>query len=159
MSQGNRQRQCNDFASVIFGKQFNDLDKKKRWFVFQHVKEYEKYRDSIIQRLAGVLTLKGGSQFNIIREWYYKRIPLNIILQAISQCIDHLLRNGKPLLSLRYFEPEINNRFLEMQQNSFRNPQETREEKWLWPEYQSWKTEKNTRPAKFDLMHGRISLQ
>ena len=137
MSQGNRQRQCNDFALQIFGKQFNALNQKRKWFVFLHVKEYEKYRNSIIQRLAGIFVLKGGSQFNIIREWYYKRIPLHIILQAIDQCLEHLLRNGKPLTSLKYFQPEINNRFLNMQQNSFRDPQETREDKWLWSEYQS----------------------
>jgi hypothetical protein len=156
MSQGNRQKQCNDFASVIFGKQFNDLNQEKQWFVFLHVKEYEKYRDVIIQRLAGIFALKGGSQFQIIREWYYKRIPLNIILQAIDRCVKYLQRNGKPLTSLKYFQPEINSRFLKMQQNSFRNPQETREEKWLWPEYQSWKTEKNTRPANFDFFEGLI---
>ncbi|MGD2092791.1 MAG: hypothetical protein PVH61_41895 [Candidatus Aminicenantes bacterium] len=159
MSQGNRKRQCNDFASVIFGKQFNDLTQDKQWFIFIHVKEYEKYRDAIIQRLTGIFVLKGGSQFQIIREWYYKRIPLNILLQSIDQCCKYLQRTGKPLTSLKYFQPEINSRFLEMQKNSFRSPHENREEKWLWPEYLSWKEDKSSRPSKFDLFYGRIPLR
>jgi len=151
-----REKQCDDFAFEIFGKQFNSLTQEMKWFVFLHVKEYEQYRDEIRQRLIGVFRLKGGAQFQIIREWYYKRIPLWMVLQSIDQCMNHLLRNTKPLLSLRYFEPEIYSRFYKKKKAEIpRSPHETQDEKWLWPAYQSWNQEKE-KTATFDLFYGRI---
>lgn len=109
-----------DLAVNIFGVGLDGLDLEKRIFVYLQNKYFEEYRNkikAIVTDIMGKKYLKGREN-DLIKEWFIRRIPPQVVLSGIENCREYAVKNGSPIFSLQYFARWVEGRLLLYKKNN-----------------------------------------
>ena len=108
-----------DLAVNIFGVGLDGLDLEKRIFVYLQNKYFEEYRNkikAIVTDIMGKKYLKGREN-DLIKEWFIRRIPPQVVLSGIENCREYAVKNGFPIFSLQYFARWVDGQLLLFKKN------------------------------------------
>jgi hypothetical protein len=102
-----------DFARQIFNADYSALDDDQREFIRLHLQAWKTYRDEIIKKAVTKIDRRKirGDQYYQVRTWYYRRIPLPVVLTAIDFCIRYSRIKKKPIFSIKYFNGRVQTEF------------------------------------------------
>ena len=99
----------NDLAKAIFGKSFITLKKREMEFVRHQQLEYSRYQDAIRLKALPIMDKKKLStlEYNIIRELFFKHVPLFAVIQGIEGCLENSRGTGRAIYSLAFFKAHV----------------------------------------------------
>lgn len=127
------------------------LKKREAAFVDYQVKHYRRYQDTIREKVLPIMDKKKLStrEYNIIREWFFKTIPLYVVIKAIDACLENSRGTGRAIYSLAFFKAHVVAEFrysLRMRVGSryFQDP---------WG-YHEWRPVLDLRPRRMHLIEG-----
>lgn len=121
--------QLNDKLSIaIFARPTAALDDIDQvFFVNMHRRYYNTYLKSIISKVDTYYKTtkrlskeeikrskkKRGDEYELIFEWYTRRIPLHIVLSAIRYCIDYKSERRESITTILYYRGRVNQKWAE----------------------------------------------
>jgi hypothetical protein len=99
----------NDLSQAIFKRPFITLKKKEMEFVRYQEDQYRQYQDWIRKKALEIMDKKklSSREYKIIEEWFFKWIPLHIILQGMEACLENSRGTGRAIYSLAFFKAHI----------------------------------------------------
>jgi len=99
----------NDIALAVFKKTPMTLKKREAGFVDYQVKHYRRYQDTIREKVLPIMDRRKLStrEYNIIREWFFKTIPLYVVTKAIDACLENQRATGRAIYSLGFFKAAV----------------------------------------------------
>jgi hypothetical protein len=99
----------NELSQAIFKKPFITLKKREMAFVEYQEKEFRRYQDEIRKAVLPIMDKKKLStrEYNIIHEWFFKTIGLNVVLRAIAACLENSRGTGRAIYSLAFFKAHV----------------------------------------------------
>ncbi len=103
----------NDIAKAAFRKTPMTLTKREASFVAYQAKLYRIYQDKVREKALEVMG-KGKlstREYNIIREWFFKIIPLHVVLRSIDTCLENQRSTGRAIYSLGFFKATVTGEF------------------------------------------------
>lgn len=78
-------------------------------FVREQERGYRKYQDQAREKALLIMDKKKLStrEYKIIKEWFFKNIPLHIILKGMDDCLKNQRDTGRAIYSLAFFKAHV----------------------------------------------------
>jgi len=96
-------------SQAIFKRPFIMLMKRQMEFVHYQEKQYRQYQDQARAKALLIMDKKKLStrEYKIIEEWFFKNIPLHIILMSMDKCLENQKGTGRAIYSLAFFKAHV----------------------------------------------------
>jgi hypothetical protein len=96
-------------SQAIFKRPFITLKNREMDFVKYQETQYRKYQDLARAKALEIMDKKklNSREYKIIEEWFFKNIPLHIILKAMDDCLKNQRDTGRAIFSLAFFKAHV----------------------------------------------------
>jgi len=98
-----------NFSQAIFKRHLFMLKKQEREFVKFQEKQYRKYQDAVRAKALMIMGKKqlNSREYKIIKEWFFKNIPLNVISRCMDAALENQKGTGRAIYSLAFFKCHV----------------------------------------------------
>jgi hypothetical protein len=148
------------FSQRLFGKNYDALDFNRRLFVYQNLQYWTAYKQTIGNAFLPIVQRNDfkDHENKQVEEWFFRRIPQTIIIEAMQKGIEWNKNNYKfKINSIKFFNKFVESMITIDQKNSqYMNVGRTDyTEKGMDPfMYQAWLDYQNGIHQYFDLFTG-----